>query len=162
MKYSKIGSLLPVIGIAITALVVLTGCSPSTKNTLLTPEFEEPEAPPMEVTIDQLYAEFIADRDAAMAKYEGQKLSFIGVVAEDVSNNFYIERADDFYIVSGNVRFKARYVNDIEAIRRGWVLDIVGQVRDLFGFESHYLLVDNCWINIVEGDPNAYYGEPEY
>lgn len=36
--------------------------------------------------------------------------------------------------------------------REGFVVDIVGEVRSLFGIKHNYLIMEKCWISIVEGD----------
>ena len=146
-------------------LIGFTGCTGNAESTLVAPEFEEPGAPPIEVTVEQLYAEFVDDEEAAKAKYKGQRLSFIGVTVEDVSNSFYAENPTDLtnvYVLNGSVEFRPRYNVDTELVREGFVLDIVGEVRGLFGVNKDRLIVKNCWINIVEGDIGAYYGEPAY
>ena len=150
---------LSLIGILVISLVVLSGCAGNDSAVPTFPAFEALLPPPVEVTVDQLYQEYMTDEAAAEAKYKGERLLFSGVRVEEVSNFFYIARPIEFYILNGSVKFKPRYPSDVESIREGFVVDIVGEAQGIiFGF----LIVKDCWINIVEGDIEADYGAPAY
>lgn len=113
-------------------------------------------APPEDVTVDQLLSDYLADKDEAEAKYKDKRIMFTGVevekitqVYQDSANNPYI------YIVNKNVEFRPRYNIDTALVREGFVVDIVGEVRGFFGVDSRYFIVEDCWVNIVEGDIGA-------
>ena len=89
MKYVRFRYLyLVAIAILATNLIGFTGCTGSAENTLAVPEFEEPEPPPVEVTIDQLYAEYIADEVAANTRYKNERLLIYEVEVEQVGGEW--------------------------------------------------------------------------
>ncbi|MHC4278073.1 MAG: OB-fold protein [Planctomycetota bacterium] len=137
------------IGVLIFSVASATGCSRSSE--FAAPEFTEPDAAAIEVTPEQLYVEYTEDEAAASAKYNGKRLSFIGVTAEKVNNEFYDSRATnaEFYVLVDYVKFRPSYGAYIDDVRVGFVLDIVGEVMGLI---SGSLYVNDCWIQIVEGD----------
>jgi hypothetical protein len=135
------------IGFLIFSLASATGCTGGSE--FAAPEFTAPDAAVIEITPAQLYAEYTADEAAAAAKYKGKRLSFIGVTAEKVINEFYNPRATLLYVLVDSVKFKPTYVTYIDDVREGFVLDIVGEVTGLI-FGS--LFIHDCWIQIVEGD----------
>ena len=125
MKQGKFISLLLVItAVLVVGLIYLSGCTGNAENGFTVPTFTEPGPPPIEVTVDQLYDEYMADEAAACAKYEGERLLFSGVTVEKVSNFFYIARPIEFHILNSSVKFRPRYVVDIELVREGFVVDI--------------------------------------
>ncbi len=67
----------------------------------------EPAAPEptidLEIGADELFAEFIADKDAALEKYVGQSARINGMIRE----NFFIGRGGFFMVVGGD------YVNGV-------------------------------------------------
>jgi len=77
-----------IIGIFLATAAVLVigiigfGCSNNVENTSSVPEFEEPGLPPVEVTIDQIYAEYMAHETTADVKYKGERLLFYEVEVE--------------------------------------------------------------------------------
>ncbi len=87
MKYFKaIGLFLATIAIFAVGLVGFGACAGSAASVAVTPEFEVLETPPVEVTIEQLYQEYLADEAAANAKYEGKRLLFTNVVVEKLDH----------------------------------------------------------------------------
>ena len=160
MKQGKFKNIfLVIIGVLVIGLICLSGCTGNAENGFTVPTFTEPRPPPIEVTVDQLYQEYMTDEAAAKAKYKGGRLLFSGVRVEKVSNDFYIDRPIEFYILNSSVKFRPRYLVDIELVREGFVVDIVGEAQGIiFGF----LIVKDCWMMIIEGDIGADYGEPAY
>jgi len=152
----------------IVALIIPTGCVVSVENTFTAPEFEEPGPPPIEVTVEQLYAEFIADQEAAIAKYKGERLSFIGVTVEEVGSLFDVGNGVFMYnthIMTGSVKFTPRYTVYLDNVREGFIVEIVGECRGLIRpvFREPLLQISDCWINIVEGEIiEGYYDVPYY
>jgi len=160
MKQGKFKNIfLVTMAVLVIGLIYLSGCTGNAENGFTVPAFTEPGPPPIEVTVDQLYQEYMVDEAAADAKYEGERLLFSGVTVEKVSNFFYIARPIEFHILNGSVKFRPRYPSDVESIREGFVVDIVGEAQGIiFGF----LIVKDCWMMIIEGDIGADYGEPAY
>ena len=141
------------IGVLIFSLASATGCAGSSE--LAAPEFVESEAAVIEVTPEQLYAEYAADETAAAAKYKGKRLSFIGVTAEKIVNEFYVyppPGIGDLHVEAGSFKFRPAYESYLDDIREGFVLDIVGEVVGLI-FGSLY--ITDCWIQIVEGNVDS-------
>ena len=158
-----------VIGIFLATVAVLAGsiigfgCANNTESTSAAPEFEELGPPPVEVTVDQLYAEYMADKAAADAKYKGERLLFSGVEVEEIESIFADSGQDPLiYIVNHSVEFRPRYITDTVLVRKGFVVDIVGEIRGVFGVVNHYLVVGDCWVKIVEGDIGVAYEDPDY
>jgi hypothetical protein len=151
---------LSLIGILVISLVVLSGCAGNDSAVLTFPAFEAPLPPPVEVTVDQLYQEYMTDETAAKAKYKGKRLLFTNVEVEEI-NRISVNSATPpiNYIVNHSVEFLPRYATDFDYILVGFVVDIVG---DCQGLSWGRVLINDCWINIVEGDIEADYGEPAY
>ncbi len=168
MKYFKaIGLFLVTIAIFAVGLIGFSACAGNTEIAADIPEFEVLEAPPIEVTIDQLYQEYLTDEAAANARYEGKRLLFTNVVVERLDHFATDPSANvpNIYIVNDSVEFRPRYWYwaDVATIREGFVVDIVGTPRGLFGIEQQYLVVEDCRIFIIEGDVGAVYDVvPEY
>ncbi len=162
MNYFKVvGLSLVAIAIFATGLIGFSACAGNTEITPIAPKFQNLETPPIEVTIEQLYQEYITDEAAASAKYDGKRLLFTNVEVEEI-NSIAADTGDGpgVDIVSGFVEFRARYWIDVATITRGFVVDIVGTPRGLFGIDQQYLIVGDCRIFIIEGDVGADYESP--
>ena len=59
------------------------------------------------------------------------------------------------HIVSNGIEFKPKYNMDTSSIREGFVVDIIGEVLGCFGLENRYLVVEDCWVKIIEGDAGS-------
>jgi len=150
MKHGRFKeTVLVTMGILVVGFIGLSGCIESAGSSFVVPTFEEPGPPPIEVTIDQLYAEFIADEAAAKAKYKGEKLLFTGVTVEEIDSYFLDIRATKIYIRSGPAEFLPRYPDDFDYILEGFVVDIVG---DCQGLSWGRVVINDCWIQVTEGD----------
>ena len=147
------------IGVLIFSMASAAGCTRSSE--FAAPEFTEPDAAAIEVTPEQLYAEYTADEAAASAKYNGKRLTFTGVIAEKIINDFYVyppPGTADLCVVAGSFKFRPRYQAYVDDVREGDVLDITGEV---LGLICGSLYINDCWIQIVEfkgGPPQA----PQY
>lgn len=162
MNYFKVvGLSLAAIAIFAAGLISFGACAGNTQITPIAPRFQNLETPPIEVTIEQLYQEYITDEAAASAKYEGKRLLFANVEVEEI-NSIAADTGDGpgVDIVSGFVEFRARYWIDVANITRGFVVDIVGTPKGLFGIGQQYLVVGDCRIFIIEGDAGADYESP--
>lgn len=161
--FRVIGLFLTTIAILAIGLIGFGGCNSNAENTLVIPEFEEPGPPPIEVTIDQIYEEYITDEAAANAKYQGKRLSFTNVEVEKIRSKFADSSQDPLiFIVNNYVEFRPRYITDTVFVREGYVVDIVGEARGVFGIGYSYLIVENCWVKIVEGEIGTVYEDPAY
>ncbi len=153
MKQGKLkGLFLVIIAVLVVGLIYLSGCTGNAENGFTVPTFTEPEPPPIEVTVGQLYEEYMTDEAAAGAKYKEERLLFSRVTVEKVSNHLLDHRANeaaDIYIMTDSVKFKPRYSSDIDFIREGFVVDIVGEAQGLIW---GVLYIKDCWIMIIEGD----------
>lgn len=148
--------------VAITILVIsltgFTGCTgDDVETTIIAPTFEGIGELPLEVTIEQVYAEYMADEVTADAKYKGEKLLFYGVTVEevgiyvDVSEGIFIHNT---HIITGSVKFTPKYVEYLDNVREGFVVDIVGSCRGLIWPPSGepLLQIGECWVNTIEGE----------
>ena len=102
----------------------------------------------------------MTDKVIGDTKYKGKRLSFSNVEVEEI-NRIVLDSANapNNYIVNNSVEFKPRYNIDTILVREGFVVNIVGEVRGLFGTKHNYLNVERCWISIVEGDIGACIGD---
>ncbi|UCE98319.1 MAG: hypothetical protein JSV74_03070 [Dehalococcoidia bacterium] len=154
MLYSKSKKVvISVMPFALSALFVLTGCQ---SNQQLIPVYRPVEAPPLEVTLDQVLSDYISDEETANITYGGKRLLFSNIEVERIKVN----NMDDYdipivHIVSNGVEFKPRFESDTTFIREGFVLDIIGEVDGWFGAAKRYLVVKNCWVKVVEGDAGS-------
>ncbi|MFC1865640.1 hypothetical protein ACFLYB_02875 [Chloroflexota bacterium] len=148
--------------VATAALVIgltgFAGCAGNAEDDIFAPKFEELMAPPIEVSIDQIYAEYIADEAAADARYKGKRLLFYGVTVEEVSSIINVGNNEVFvynsHIITDSVKFTPRYTVDLDNARVGFIVDVVGECRGLTWpiFREPLVLIGDCWINIIEGE----------
>jgi len=144
------------IGVLLISLVGVTSCLENEDNSSILPEFKEPTPPPIEVAVDQLYEEYMADEVAADAKYKWKRLLFTEVEVEEVVGRIYWDRHGKatflkVYFTSGHVKFKE--VQDffvvMQNINVGYVLNIVGECR---GMELGFITISDCWVESIVGD----------
>ena len=161
MKYGRLNRLFPItIALLVVALIGLSGCSENAESSFVVPTFEEPLPPPVEVTIDQLYQEYMADEAAAEVKYKGKGLLFYEVEVEQVVGNYMMmaealgaasEEYVKLYFTAGFIKFRLRGVDFgiMQNIEEGYVLNIVGECRGLY---KGFVIIDDCWVESVIGD----------
>lgn len=154
------GTLLIGIGILAASLVVLSGCAKS-QAIVAQPFLQTSRPQPIELTVDQLYSEYMADEAAADAKYKGKRLQFTNVVVETIHGHFSTgeawindlrdnpEGVMDYFLVAGSVRFEAQYPHTIREVLEGTVIDIEGDVQGIS--KDGLIIVSNCWLNIITG-----------
>jgi hypothetical protein len=155
VRFSR--SYLVTIAILVIGLIGFAGCAVNAQNNIVTPEFEELKVPPIEVTIDQLYADYVADGFAAEDRYSDKRLLFYGVTVEEVLSIFNLENdvfVGNEHIVIDNTKFFPRHSEYFDNIREGFIVDIVGQSQGLtWPIKGEpFLKISDCWINVVEGD----------
>ena len=155
MKRGRLNSLFIVtIAILVIALISLTSCSENAESSFVFPTFEEPSQPPTEVTVEQLYAEYMVDEAAADARYEGKRLLFNEVEVVKVKRQNYTDsHGDDYllslYFITGPVKFKLQDFGIMQNIKEGYVLNIVGECRGLL---EGFVIIEDCWVESVIGD----------
>ena len=137
----------------LSGLFVMAGCQNDGQDT---PVYVPIESLPLEITIDQLYADYMADEAAADDKYKGERLLFYGIKVDEVRTIIGPEglvRYNEHIIASG-VQFIPRYTSDLDNVGAGFVLDIVGECRGLIwpiSSSESLLLISECWVNTIEG-----------
>ncbi|MFC1865524.1 hypothetical protein ACFLYB_02275 [Chloroflexota bacterium] len=139
--------------ITLSGLFVLTGCQ---SDEPVIPVYHAVGAPPVEVTIEQLLSDYTSDEVAADIKYKGKRLLFSDVEVESLTIIF-IDSANDpiLYIVNSDIEFRPKYDIDTTFVREGFVVDMIGEVYGWFGLVDRYLVVENCWVKIIEGDAGS-------
>ena len=147
-KFNKI--VITITVIILLALFVLTGCQSKEQ---IVPVYKPIEAPPLEVTLDQVKSDYISDEAAANIKYGGKRLLFSNIEVESIKVN----NMDDYdipivHIRNNGVEFKPKFESDTTFIREGFIVDIIGEVDGLFGVANRYLVVKDCWVKVIEGD----------
>jgi len=131
-------------------LIFVSGCE---RYEFFVPEYRNFTKPPDEIVVEQLLADYVTDEVAADAKYKGKRLLFTNIKVEALNVNIVDSASDpDISIINYYIEFRLRFNEDTPLIKEGFILDIIGDVRGLIGMGNRYVVVDNCWINIVEGD----------
>jgi hypothetical protein len=110
------------------------------------------EAAPLEMDAMALYEEWMGNPDATMARYNGMKLYFKGVV-EQV--NLLRESPDsDLFAQIGPVKFRVAVPGDIKNVQVGNTIDAVGK---LWGMQDGNLIISDCWVRVnSSGKPGRY------
>jgi hypothetical protein len=166
MNYFKVvGLFIATAAIFVAGLIGFSACAGNAASVSVTPDFEDLDEPlPIEVTVEQLYQEYLADEAAANAKYEGQRLLFTNVEVEDINAHNVDPSAEvrNVYLVNSFVEFRPRYMIDVALVQVGFVVDIVGTPRGIFGIDQQYLVVDDASVFIVESDAGVASDVPLY
>ena len=158
MKYIKLTHL-SMVAIAVLFINVagFTGCADRGDNTTFAPPtFEGIGELPLEVTIDQIQAEYMADEAAADAKYKGERLLFYGVTVEEMGRMIDMNEGLFMYnthLITGGVKFTPKYTEYIDNVGAGFVVDIVGECRGMITLigKEPLLEINDCWINTIQG-----------
>jgi hypothetical protein len=161
----KIGLFMATIAIFAVGLIGFSACAGNAASVSVTPEFEDLDDPlPIEVTIDQVYQEYLADEAAANAKYAGKRLLFTNVEVEEINAHAVDPSAEvrNVYLVNSFVEFRPRYMIDVALVQVGFIVDIVGTPRGLFGIDQQYLVVDDASVFIIESDAGVVSDVPLY
>ena len=110
--------------------------------------------PPVEISIEKVYNDYMVDAEEAEEKYMGQRFLFKGLVVDQVRSFFLNVIPMDISLMVNNVKFKPRYESDFDKIGPGFVIDVTGVPQSLL--LDRILIVNDCLVYIVEG------GEIEY
>ena len=144
------GPLLPPVMLLLIISTTFWGCSSagSSKPASSTPTTEGP--PPATIVLDQLpdldpfvmWQDYQKDIAAATARYEGNKYHFPNIRVEQMS---YLGEGMDleFYVQSGEVKFRTDRPENIVMVKDGYTVDIVGTVT---GMNWNYL---NVWMSSI-------------
>ncbi len=135
----RLATILALISVAM-MLGVGGGCSLSTYTPPRGTIFLEPA--PLVVDGPALYAEWLENPEAAIAKYGGKKLYFKGVTVEQVSG-----AAGEIAVRKSPVKLCAAQPGDIAKIKAGDMVDAVGV---LSGVKDDRLVITDCWIRAVD------------
>jgi hypothetical protein len=113
------------------------------------------------VSINQLMADYTKDRAAADAVYAGRRYDFGQVRADWVNNSYFAgQKSSEDYILVEDVMFKPYNSADMKGIIQGTIFEVVGDVQ---GYQSGYIVVDNCWFHVISGGrPSTDSGEGLY
>jgi hypothetical protein len=153
-------SIIALFTISTTIVIGTSGCKGNGGGDIITPEFTGIGPPPIEVTISQVYADYLTNEDDADVKYGKDKLLFSEVEVEEIFGNYFqmgdaLGAGELSYVKlsfnAGTAKFKLReeYFGVMQNIEEGYVLNIIGQSR---GLQDGLLLIDDCWVESVKGD----------
>jgi len=132
------------------SLLFTNGCAFNSGHPFTPPEAVELTPAPLEVDIDEIWQEFQQNPDQAEQKYQGKRLSFRNVTAENVKTTFLDARAyDNIWIRTGQVEFRPRYYQDFNVVLPGFTCDLVG---DCLGIRLGRLVITDCWIRVTSGE----------
>ena len=145
--HSRIFSIFVILILLFVGLVVFGGCQhvstmPFTPIRLT--------SPPPELSIEQVYNDYMADAEEAEARYNGERFLFTGLVVDDVESYFLNSRAFDISIMVGNVKFKPRYEHELDKIFPGFIIDVIGVPQSLL--LGRILIVTDCLVFVVKGN----------
>jgi hypothetical protein len=141
---------------------ILNGCQ---SNDQVFPVYTAINTIPVEVTIDKIFTEYMADEAAANGKYKGERILFSGVTVEEVgrilnwgNNERWMYNS---HIRTGSIKFIPRYTLHLDNVIEGSVVDIVGECIGLTqsDYNEPLLLVSDCWIKIVGGESKGAFEE---
>jgi len=143
----------------LTISIILAGCS---GDELDLPIYQPIADPPIEVTLEQLFNDYLADRNAADVKYNEQRLLFKDVKVEKTGGEWvYIGLGEwvfeKTFFTSESVKFRLRGEDYgiMQNIEVGYILNVVGESRGLISSaygNKEQILVDDCWVESVVGD----------
>ena len=141
-------------------IVSFSGCSGNEGESIVVPEYEGIGPPPLEATVSQVYADYLADEENADVKYGKEKLLFSGVEVEELFGDYYqmaeaLGAGDQSYVklyfTAGTAKFRLReeYFGIMQNIEEGYILNIIGECE---GLQDGLVFIDDCWVESVVGD----------
>ena len=143
----------------IAALVCFPVTATSCQQTALTPPPAETITDPP-ITLDplELLAEYQADPEGTLAKYEGERLFFPNVRVDAMS--FLGEPPDtDLFVQMENIKFRVEYPAQLVRIREGYIVEATGE---LWGMQWGYLIIKDCWLKVIDPPGGTDDPPPEY
>ena len=136
--------------ILLTSLISVTGCTNTESNIAIVDYEELSLKPPIELTIGQLYEDYMTDPIAANDKYKGKRLVFYEVEVEEVVG--YLQ-----CFITDNVKFVLRSVSKMQKVEPGNVLNLVGECIGFENTPTEVIAIEDCWAEGV----NCNLGEDE-
>jgi hypothetical protein len=150
MKHSKCRSIfISTLCILLISLFGSVGCTNTQGNIILADYEEIPEKPPIELTIGQLYDDYMRDPMAAADEYEGKRFCFYEVTVEEVVES---GSSGKQYFITDNVKFVLRSASKMQNIEPGYVLNLVGKCRGLAYASRDVVYINDCWAEGVNCD----------
>ena len=137
---------LTVPGVLLVGLIAITGCS---RANLFVPEYTHLEPAPMMVTADQLYKDYVLDKTAAEARYQGKQIwilaARVDAYIESESGNyltmkwFYKEIEDHeelvvetYSLASSTLQLEPQNSNGFRNIGDGYLVEVIGECQGIF------------------------------
>lgn len=144
---------IPLIAICILLIgsIGVIGCKNSDSYLTFSNYKNVPEIPP-EITIDQLYLDYITDPIAADDKYKGERFCFYEVEVEEV---FDYGTSGKKFFVTNNVKFVLRSASKMQNVEPGFILNLVGECRGIENMPivtREVIAVKDCWSEGVNCD----------
>jgi hypothetical protein len=99
---------------------------------------------PVQVEAEVLYSEWISNFGSALARYQNTEIYLHLLPVDEL---ILSPAASDSYIRSGSLKLFAAVPSDLDKIKAGDGVDVVGRVR---GMDGEDLLVSDCWIRVVD------------
>ena len=106
------------------------------------------EPPPVELSLEKVYNDYMIDINEAEEKYMGKRFLFKGLVVDWVGSYVLNQRIGDYSIMVGNVKFKPRCERDLDQIFPGFIINVTGIPQSLF--VDRILIITDCLMYIVE------------
>ena len=131
------------------SLISVTGCNNTESNIVLADYEEISQKPPIELTIGQLYEDYITDPIAADDEYKGKRLCFYEVKVEEVVS---FGATGKQYFITGDVKFILRSTSKMQNVEQSYVLNLVGECRGIDNTPSKVVTIKDCWVESVIGD----------
>jgi hypothetical protein len=142
------------------SLIIIAGCS---KGELDIPEYQPiTEPPPVEITIERLFDDYVADKTAADIRYKNERFLIYEVEVERVGGEWvYIGLGEwvfeKTHFISGSVKFylSGEDYGIMQNIEEGYVLNVVGECVGLTASpydKTPFILFHDCWVESVVGD----------
>ena len=148
-------AIVPIVSVLVAA--VLSGCSGAGVDA---PSAIELDDGPLPVTVDLLASSYDSASITADAAYTERTVQLRGVNVDEIQAWFYsgagysavaptfIKGPQDYFIISGGIKFKPRDPAYLVSLIPGSIVDIVGRCRGVTGGE---IVVDDCWIKLTGG-----------
>jgi len=141
-------------------LILTSSCA---VNTQYIPVYKPLAEPPVKIAVEQLLSDYFTDVNSADAKYKGVRFLFSDIKVEALSITVVDSASDpNISIINYYIEFRLKYEESLPTIKEGYILDIIGNVKGLFDMGNPHVIVEDCWISIVEGDTEGDINDWEY
>jgi hypothetical protein len=99
---------------------------------------------PVQVEAEELYFEWMSNPGSALARYQNTEI-YLHIVPVD--ELVLSPGVSDSYVRSGELKLFAADSSDLDKIKAGDSVDVVGRVR---GMDGDDLVISDCWIRVVD------------